>query len=522
VLAVHDAITGRTPPDPGFTGGDRALPRVTRVDLTDGHTSTVPMLPEALCPACRPSGDQAGPEPAPAPLLPRPRPAHSYRLRSPHSYALPVTALANPVCGALGAGARTDLTSPTTAPVAGAVLLRTSGGLNEMTWSGKTGTFRRSRDLGLLEGLERYASTQRRSRKPALLASYDSLGEAALDPRACGVHPPETYAAEPRLRPFDPSAPIPWVPGWSLRDQRPVLVAQRSAYYFEGSAADDFVDECSNGCATGSCLEEAVLFGLLELVERDAFLLSWYTGAPVTGIDLDDGDDRPAVRALLDRADLLGYRLQVLDIRADLPIPAVAAVAVRRDGGPGHLSFAAAAALDPAAAVEAALAETLTYLPALAGRVTARTAELEAMADDFRRVRRQDDHPALFGLPRMAAHAAAYLTPSATTSVAALHPDRGQPDGAPDLRDDVRWCVDALAAAGHDVIVVDQTCAEQHRLGLRTVRVIAPGLLPLDFGWSRQRALHMPRLRTARRRAPAQAAADGVADRLRLVPHPFS
>ncbi|MFD3453296.1 YcaO-like family protein [Streptomyces sp. NPDC058691] len=31
----------------------------------------------------------------------------------------------------------------------------------------------------------------------------------------------------------------------------------------------------SNGGAIGSCMEEAVLFGLLELIERDAFLLGW-------------------------------------------------------------------------------------------------------------------------------------------------------------------------------------------------------------------------------------------------------
>ncbi|WP_084729697.1 TOMM precursor leader peptide-binding protein [Streptacidiphilus neutrinimicus] len=517
VLAVHEAVTGEAPPADGLTGGDRRLRRVTRIDLATWHTVTVPLLPEALCPVCREADEQAAaPEPGLA-LLPRPRPAHAYRLRTPEAYALPATALANPVCGALGAGTRTDLTSPTTAPVAGAVLLRTSGGLNEMTWSGKTGSFRRSRHLGLLEGLERYASTRRQSLAPPLVASYDSLGDAALDPRDCGVYAPETYAAEQRLQPFDPARPIPWVPGWSLRDQRPVLVARRSAYYFEGSAGDDFVDECSNGCATGSCLEEAVLFGLLEVVERDAFLLSWYGGASLTGIDLHDGAPA-AVRGMLDRAELLGYRLHVLDTRADLPIPSVAAVAVRRDGGPGHLSFAAAAALDPAAAVESALAETLTYLPGLAGRVSARTDELEAMAEDFTLVRRQDDHPALFGLPRMAAHAATYLTPSATVPLASLGADRGQgqraPEGPLDLREDVRRCCDAIAAAGHDVIVVDQTSHEQRALGLRTVRVIAPGLLPMDFGWSRQRALRLPRLRAARRADPDRP--------LRLVPHPFS
>ena len=50
------------------------------------------------------------------------------------------------------------------------------------------------------------------------------------------------------------------------------------------------------------------------------------------------------------------------------------------------------------------------------------------------------------------------------------------------------------------------------------VRVIVPGLLPIDFGWQQQRALRMPRLL----KAVALATAGRVshpAD-LRLVPHP--
>jgi ribosomal protein S12 methylthiotransferase accessory factor len=50
-----------------------------------------------------------------------------------------------------------------------------------------------------------------------------------------------------------------------------------------------------------------------------------------------------------------------------------------------------------------------------------------------------------------------------------------------------------VAATGSDVVVVDQTTPDQVLPGLRTVRVLAPGLPPIDFGWRRQRALHLPR-----------------------------
>src|SRR6185369_1672128 len=119
-----------------------------------------------------------------------------------------------------------------------------------------------------------------------VVGSYHDLADDALDPRDCGVYPDQVYAASHVLTPFDPDRPIEWVWGYSLRDERPVLVPQRICYYGSGSRAGAFVMECSNGCASGSSIEEAIMFGLLELVERDAFLIGWYGGIDLPEIDL--------------------------------------------------------------------------------------------------------------------------------------------------------------------------------------------------------------------------------------------
>ena len=59
----------------------------------------------------------------------------------------------------------------------------------------------------------------------------------------------------------------------------------------------------------------------------------------------------------------------------------------------------------------------------------------------------------------------------------------------------MRYLTERFTALGGDVIVVDQTCPEQETIGIRTVAVIASALVPIDFGWERQRVLHHPRLR---------------------------
>ncbi|WP_327233320.1 TOMM precursor leader peptide-binding protein [Streptomyces sp. NBC_01317] len=500
---------------------DRSLPQVSQLDLATLEVRTFPLLADPLCPHCGPrSADApAGDEPF---LVSRPKPAPDvYRLRSAASYPMPVTALANPVSGALGSGTWINVTSPTTAPVAGSVFMRGYAGLTDVTWSGQANGFDASRDLAYLEGLERYAGTHRRTGTTLLTAAYSALGSDALDPAACGFYAPETYRDDPMVSPFDPDRPIPWVWGHSLRDDRPVLVPARLVHYSAGLASDNFVFECSNGCAIGGCLEEAVLGGLLELIERDAFLVAWYGDTPLAEIDLDSVAD-PAVRAMIDRAALQGYDVHAFDNRIDLAVPVVTGLAVRRDGGPGTFSFGAGASLDPAAALEGALSEVLTYIPHLPRQVEERRPELEAMAEDFGKVLHLKDHAQLYGLPRMAEHVRSYLEPTSVAPMSEIYgtwEERNRPRTG-DLRDDVTYCRDELVRAGHDVVVIDQTTPEQRRIGLRAVATLVPGLLPIDFGWSRQRAPLMPRLRTAAHRAGLRSA-ELTEREIRMVPHPF-
>ncbi|WP_322869828.1 TOMM precursor leader peptide-binding protein [Streptomyces goshikiensis] len=520
VSALHAAVHGgRSGPPGGAAAADRALPQVSRLDLETLRIRTYPLLADPLCPDCGPRGTDA-PRPFSPESRPKPDPG-AQRLRAASSYPMPYAALANPVTGVLGGGTWLNVTSPTTAPVAGSVFMRGYAGLTDVTWSGQANSFAASRDLAHLEGLERYAGTHRRTGNSLLTASYAELGDRALNPAECGFYAPETYRDDPLVSPFDPERPIPWVYGHSLRDDRPVLVPARLVHYSAGVAADNFVFECSNGCAIGSCLEEALLGALLELIERDAFLIAWYGGLPLTEIDLATVPGT-AVRTMADRAALQGYDVHAFDNRIDLAVPVVTGLAVRRDGGPGLFSFGAGAALDPAAAVEAALSEVLTYIPHLPRQVEERRGELEEMARDFSRVRHLKDHAQLYGLPAMAEHVRPYREQVAVRAMDEVYrswTEHGRPRTG-DLRDDLFCCVQELTQAGHDVIVVDQTTPEQRRIGLRTVCAVVPGLLPIDFGWSRQRAPYLPRLRSAPRRAGLRAT-DLTEAEVRMVPHPF-
>jgi ribosomal protein S12 methylthiotransferase accessory factor len=491
-------------------------PFVYVFDLATGTMSRTRFVADADCPCC---GDQRidTPEAALVTIEPSPKRA-GFRLRPLSDLDLPMDALVNPVCGMVGAHATPMLTLPTTAMVTSSFAKRSDQTLYEIHWGGHANSFETSRLVGVIEGLERYAGVSPRGRRTAVRASLTELGDVALDPRGCGVYSEAFYATSGSVQPFNPERPIDWVWGFSLRDTRPILVPIVLTYYHCAPRSERFVQACSNGCASGSSLVEAIYFGLSEVVERDAFLLAWYGQLALPEID-PMTSARSATRIMVDRLRMCGYRARFFDATTALRMPVVVAAAQRLDAGLGALCFGAGAGVDPEEALGAALDEIATDALFLRSRTEYARPALEAMAADFNLVRELHDHPILYGLPAMAGYANFLLGPRPEgqpplLAVSALRPP-SEPNA--DLADDVRACVASISAEGFDVIVVDHTSPEQRGMGLYTASVLVPGLLPIDFGWQRQRALTMPRLHTAASRGPGTRSAV----RVNPAPHPF-
>lgn len=497
------------------------------LDLETLRSSRWPLISDPECPQCgRRVEDTA--EAAEMVLEPTPKRApDSFRARAAEDFGVRTEAYVNPVCGMLGPWVTPDLASRTTSATVGSFHQRSGTYLRESFWGGHTDSYDASVRVGILEGFERFAGMRPRGKRTVVFAPMDALDAPAVDPRECGVYSDEFYRRNPLVKQFRPDAPIPWVWGYSLRDRRPVLVPEILTYYHApGGVENRFVQESSNGCAAGGTLAEAIYHGLMEVVERDAFLIAWYGRTPLPEIDPATSASTET-RALVDRLEMYGYRARFFDARVTFPIPVVVASAVRRDGGTGALCFGAGAGLDPQAALAAGLCEIATDAVNLPWRTELGAERLRAMARDFDRVEILHDHPLVYGLPEMTRHAAFLLDrpPGAgapPVSLDALRAEVAAAGLAPslDLREDVERCVAVVADAGFDVVAVDQTIPEQRDLGAVTVSVIVPGLLPIDFGWTRQRALHLPRLRTALREA-GRSERDLEAADLNPAPHPF-
>lgn len=497
------------------------FPYVYELRLDTLRLRRYPLIGDPACRRCaRPRPDTADGAIVEFESRPKAR-VDDFRIGSVGDYQLPIHAFANPVCGMLGTAAIPNLASKTTSTVTGYIFVRNGLNLFDFFWSGHADTYDESAGLAICEGLERYAGLQRSSVTDLVFDSYANLAPDALDPRECGLYSDEFYRNKPSFfAEFTPDLRLPWVWGYSLRDRRPILVPERIVYYLGRAESPHFVEECSNGCAAGSCLEEAAFYGMLELIERDAFLLGWYGQARLP--EIDPASCRSvATRTMIDRVAMHGYDVRLFDNRIDLAVPVVTAVAVRRDGGLGTMCLASGASFDPEDAIRAALCEIATYAADFAERTLKQLDEIKPMVSDYTKVTDLHHHPLLFGLPEMAPHSEFLLGASRAQPIDELYADweRERPHSL-DLLDDLTYCQNLLVEAGFDVIVVDQTTPEQRALGMRTVCAIVPGLIPIDFGWKKQRALHMPRMFNAFRRAGWRSTDLDPAE-LHRVPHPF-
>ncbi|RZQ61302.1 TOMM precursor leader peptide-binding protein [Amycolatopsis suaedae] len=316
----------------------------------------------------------------------------------------------------------------------------------------------------LCEAVERYSGNFQGD-ELRIRGSLRSLGADAVHPNDCLLYSERQYrdrrewnrdhaAFQHVCEPFDAGAELDWTPLWSLTRQRQRLLPTGLLYY---GAPDDGGLRCvradSNGTAAGSSLEDAILQGLLELIERDAVALWWYNRTPVPGVDLAAFGDGWLAEMPGHHAGL-GRQLWVLDVTADLGVPVMVAVSRRTGAGAERILFGFGAHLDPVIAARRAVSELNQLLP--------------VVLDDGRPL---DDPDANRWLEHATAGGQPYLRPLAEVPGRVPADFRYEP--AADVRDDVGRLVTLLAGHGMETLVLDQTRPD---IGLPVAKVLVPGL----------------------------------------------
>ncbi|MFC0416391.1 TOMM precursor leader peptide-binding protein [Cytobacillus solani] len=347
--------------------------------------------------------------------------------------------------------------------------------------AGRTHSYAESVLTAILEGLERHCGLEPRGKRTVIHDSFRNLENQALNPLKVGVHAKEQYEQPGYpFKSFDPARSINWVWGYSLLEERPILVPELLAYYSVGCGSHGFIYETSNGCALGGSLEEAIFYGIMEVVERDSFLMTWYAKLNLPRLDPFTADDLELELMVERMRAVAGYDLYLYNSTMEHGIPSIWAMAKNRKEKGLNLICAAGAHLDPVRAVKSAVHELAGMMLNLDEKFEANQEEYERMLHDSSLVRQMDDHGMLYGLPQAEKRLSFLLDDNGPMRT--FKEEFMWKSNHTDLTDDLQDILHVFRQLNLDVIIIDQTTPETRRNGLYCVKVLIPGMLPMTFG----------------------------------------
>ncbi|WP_379968269.1 TOMM precursor leader peptide-binding protein [Ectobacillus sp. sgz5001026] len=384
--------------------------------------------------------------------------------------------------------------------------------------AGRSNSYELSELIAILEGLERYCGIQPRGKTTVIRDSYRNLEHIALYPGRVGFHEKEQYAkVNFPFKPFHPDDQLNWVWGYSFSQERPILVPELLAYYSLGYG-EGVVYETSNGCAVGGSLEEAIFHGIMEIVERDSFLLTWYARLPLPRLDLHSANDKE-LQLMVDRVrEVAGYDLYFYNSTMEHEIPSVWAIAKNRRSTGVNLICAAGANPDPVRAVKSAIYELAGMMYRHDEKLEENRQKYERMLLDPFEVKTMEDHGMLYGLPE--AEERLHFLLNNNRPLRTFEEEYKTQPKYTDLQDDLENILQRFRQLNLEVIVIDQSTPEIKQNGLYCVKVLIPGMLPMTFGHhltrvkGLERVLNVP-MKLGFTKHPL------VYEQLNPYPHPF-
>src|SRR5205085_8592655 len=120
----------------------------------------------------------------------------------------------------------------------------------------------------------------------------------------------------------------PWIEAVDLPSRRPVAVPA-GLTYLAADARPSFAPSTSNGLAAGATEANAILGALCEVMERDAFLITWMNRLPAAEVDL--GRSGPFAASMRRHYGRRHVDVHAFVLPTDLPATTVLALALDDD-----------------------------------------------------------------------------------------------------------------------------------------------------------------------------------------------
>ncbi len=205
----------------------------------------------------------------------------------------------------------------------------------------------------MMEGFERY-SAERQDRDEIILSSVNEISAKGnyIDPKSLNL--PKEFEkkdiSDIRLE---------WSMAHDLITDKDYYIPTNAIYhpYTHDNNVESLFKSNTNGLASGNILEEAILHGIFEVIERDAWSIFELTHKNYSQIDLDTIESE-TINETIEKFTSNGINIKLMDFTAYIDFPTIAASAddtVTRDAG--LLTLGIGTHLDPEVAILRALTE---------------------------------------------------------------------------------------------------------------------------------------------------------------------
>lgn len=124
---------------------------------------------------------------------------------------------------------------------------------------------------------------------------------------------------------YDHDTEIHWTWGYDLLKNENILVPSCAVYHPYHEDAVLLMDTHTNGIAAGNTMEEAVIHGLAEVIERDAWSIARYTGQFHDAIFIEDEEENDFIIDIFERFEKAGIEIVDKDLTTDIGMPVIGA-----------------------------------------------------------------------------------------------------------------------------------------------------------------------------------------------------
>lgn len=296
-----------------------------------------------------------------------------------------------------------------------------------------------------------------------------------ISPTECVLYSDRQRVGGLPYQPWTPEHPTSWIAGTELPSGTPVALPA-SLVYLVGApprVEDYFTATTSNGLAAGKNLSHAILGGAYEVIERDAFMLTWLNQLPATTITTPKKGC--AAAQIIRHYNRFGVAIRLLSLFTDQAPHVVMAVADDPYNGGVFRMVGLGCDINPVAAVDKAMFELCQLRPGMMSRMHAN--DYKTRLTSYDAVRTIDDHPLFHAIPE---HSSEFDFLTQTGAKCDLD-DLAGPDTT-SYEDAVALISKTAAETGARMAYADITAPDIAPLGPRVVRVIITGLQPIHFG----------------------------------------